>query len=161
MATGEDAGTVWLTLSEASSRLGITVDALRSRVRRGQVTPRRGNDGRLLVPIPADIFSPSHDRSETASAETDHQDLVAELHAELLELRVALAKSEAELGTARATTAAEVQAVRAEVVAREAMIEQVRTALEHERARADRLETALTEARRPWLARVVETLRQR
>src|SRR3954453_17033217 len=35
----------WVTLAEASQRLGATVDALRKRVRRGQLEARRGNDG--------------------------------------------------------------------------------------------------------------------
>ena len=55
-----------------------------------------------------------------------------------------------------------------ELVARDALLatkeELVATltaTLAHERARADRLEAALVEARRPWLARVLDGLRRR
>jgi hypothetical protein len=43
----------------------------------------------------------------------------------------------------------------------EAELEAARTMLGHERARSDRLEAALAEARRPWLARVLEGLRRK
>ena len=43
----------------------------------------------------------------------------------------------------------------------EAELEAARTMLGQERTRADRLEAALAEARRPWLARVLEGMRRR
>jgi hypothetical protein len=58
MDVGEDVATVWLSIAEAAPRLGVTVDGLRSRVRRGLVTPRKGNDGRLLVPYPWTVQRP-------------------------------------------------------------------------------------------------------
>jgi hypothetical protein len=36
-------------MAEAASRLGISVDAVRSQVRRGHLETRRGNDGKTLV----------------------------------------------------------------------------------------------------------------
>ena len=38
---------------------------------------------------------------------------------------------------------------------------ELRQALEHERTRGDRLEAELAEARRPWLAKVLEGLRRK
>ena len=60
MDAGEDGSVTWLTLSEAAPRMGLTVDGLRSRIRRGLVKPRRGNDGRLLVALSTDGAEGGH-----------------------------------------------------------------------------------------------------
>ena len=39
----------WLTYTEAARRLGTTPDAIRQRVKRGQMRGSRGNDGRPRV----------------------------------------------------------------------------------------------------------------
>jgi DNA-binding transcriptional MerR regulator len=44
-----DESTAWLPLGEASQRLGISVDALRARVRRGLVEHRKDNNRRIVV----------------------------------------------------------------------------------------------------------------
>src|SRR3954449_4356107 len=90
----ETSPAVLLTLTEAASRLGLHPSALRSRIRRGLVMARKGNDGRLLVEVPA-------------NAQPDHGDVMGspenELRAELdfmrgqLEAaRIAAAKAVAE-----------------------------------------------------------------
>ena len=66
-----------LPLAEAARRLGKSQDAVRSMIRRGRLTAVRGNDGRLLVPIPAGL-QPVADQSQAgddlaeALAEADH-----------------------------------------------------------------------------------------
>ena len=157
MDAGENGGAVWLTLSEAAGRLGVTVDALRSRIRRGQVSPRRGNDGRLLVPVSADLSAPSQDHDEAGHDHPpDQRELLDELHGELLELRVALARSEerlvaAERREAAAEAAAAREQARADLAAR---IVELRAELVQARAE-------LAEARKPALVRLVEALRRR
>ena len=49
---GGDQTAAWLRLGEAATRLGTTVDAVRSRIRRGSLEARRGNDGRIRVMVP-------------------------------------------------------------------------------------------------------------
>lgn len=41
-----------VTVGEAAERLGRSVDSVRSLIRRGRLTARRGNSGQLLVTIP-------------------------------------------------------------------------------------------------------------
>ncbi len=55
------------------------------------------------------------------------------------------------------------RAVRAEgeLAAKDALVAELRQVLDQERTRGDRLETALAEARRPWLARVLDGLRRK
>jgi hypothetical protein len=82
--------------------MGLTVDGLRSRMRRGLVRPRRGNDGRLLVAVSAEgsedgrePVHPGHepihdDEAERLSA------TVAELREEVMEARLAAGQAGAE-----------------------------------------------------------------
>ena len=125
----------------------------------------RGHKGNRtwLVELPADVRSATRKRPEgdrTSPVALDGSDrLEASRSAlarieELLradgELRAALADER----VARARTEAEAAVLR-EALAREA---------DHagrERARADRLEAALVEARRPWLARLFEAVRRK
>src|SRR3954470_23401299 len=63
MANNDDttvSPTILLPLAEAASRLGLHPSALRSRIRRGAVTAKRGNDKRLMVEVPANA-EPRHD----------------------------------------------------------------------------------------------------
>jgi hypothetical protein len=50
----DDEAAAWLPLGEASQRLGISVDALRARIRRGLIEHRKGNDHRVVVLVPAE-----------------------------------------------------------------------------------------------------------
>ena len=77
MTNGDEVATapmVLLPLAEAAPRLGLHPAARRSRICRGAVKARKGNDGRLLVEIPADARA-VHD---AASASPDDE-LAAEL----------------------------------------------------------------------------------
>ncbi len=74
------------------------------------------------------------------------------------DIRVAIeAKAQGAVGAATRAAKAEVEAMRqqleTEVAARNAVIEEVKGALTHERARSERLEGLLAEARRPWWRR--------
>ena len=55
------------------------------------------------------------------------------------------------------------RAVRAEgeLAAKDALVTELRHVLDQERARGDRLEAALAEARKPWLLRLLEAIRRR
>jgi hypothetical protein len=137
--------TLLLPLAEAASRLGLHPSALRSRIRRGLVTAKKGNDGRILVEVMA---SARPDHGEVMVTAEDELRAEADfMRGQLEAARVAMARAEAERDAAIATSAAKVEAA-----------ERVVTEL---RARADQLEAALAEARRPWLARVIEGMRRR
>jgi hypothetical protein len=141
MDMGEDVGTTWLPIVEAAPRLGVTVDGLRSRVRRGLVTPRKGNDGRLLVPVSMNGAATGHDQSvDTVSG---HEDALDELRAENTDLRVTIARIE--------ERSAAGERREGELVAALAKVE----------ARADALAAELAEARKPALLRLIEALRRR
>ena len=151
MDTSVDVGTHWLPISEAAPRLGMTVDGLRSRIRRGLVTPRKGNDGRLLVPVSADRLPTVHDQSADVSTDASE---APELLDEVVELRVALARAEERLHAAE-QRAAEARAL---LEKREA---DLGAAVAREQARADRLEAELAEAKKPVLVRLIEAIRRR
>ena len=88
MTNPDDAATsptVVLPLAEAASRLGLHPAALRSRVRRGAATARRGNNGRLLVEVTAD--APVRHDLATASPDEELAAEVADLLVELAGLR--------------------------------------------------------------------------
>ena len=121
--------TTWLPLAEAAPRLGLTLDALRQRVRRGQVTARRGNDKRLLVEVDlrpdndtaATELDSVSDVSATGLLLVEVESLTAEVTAlraetaslrdELVEARVARAQAEAERDGIRAAAEAEKSAI--------------------------------------------------
>jgi len=159
----------WLTLTEAAAVTGLDRETLRSRARRGLIPRRRDNRGHWLVQI-APSLDRGHDHSREPSTtavtepghgnvhgyvEADHgREVVTDLLAEVAEVRTALARAEAERDAATKVATAEVAAAHGQ-------FEQMREALAKAEARADRLEAALAEARRPWLARMIEGLRRR
>lgn len=70
-------------MSEAAAALGITVDAVRSRVKRGTIAHER-EGGRVYVLLGADEARPGHDQgSDQGGRETE--DRTAELIATLRE----------------------------------------------------------------------------
>jgi hypothetical protein len=159
MDVGEDAATTWLPISEAAPRLGMTVDGLRSRIRRGLVTPRKGNDGRLLVPVSTNGAVTGHDRS--VDTLDGHGDALDELRAENTELRVTVARLEEQLTAGERRETDLRTAFARERAALEERDVSLTATLAAERARADRLEAALAEARRPLLLRLLEGLRRK
>jgi hypothetical protein len=131
----------WLSQSEAGARLGWKLNRVIAARRSGRLQGRKGNRGEWLVLVPAglqagaepgpDQANPGHTPAETGSE--------AEL---LAELQHALGRAEG-----RAETLLQQVAALAELLA-------------VERARADRLEAALANARKSWLERVLEAVRR-
>ena len=66
-----------LTTQEAAETLGVTVDAMRSRIRRGNIESEKDHDGRVYVWLSDDEAKLGSDESEVQS-ET-RQELVEEL----------------------------------------------------------------------------------
>jgi hypothetical protein len=157
----QDSDAPWLTLAEAAARSGRHIDAIRTMVRRGKLERRKGNAGQWLVRLPPNgMIGPdrSSDAASDAGGDAWLAEVVAELKEEVTELRVALARSEAGHDAALAQVKAEGETRAAKA---EAELEASRTMLAQERARGDRLEAALAEARRPWLAKVLEGLKRK
>jgi hypothetical protein len=129
----------WLGLGPAAQELGLTRSAVYRRIRAGTLSSRpRGNRG-LEVFVAPDDRDHSRDDARDDRAIIGHDRLQARVE-ELLE-----------------------RAVRAEgeLAAKDALVAELRQVLDQERTRGDRLEVALAEARRPWLAKVIEGLRRR
>src|SRR5215217_533329 len=104
----DDQSPPWLPLGEAAQRLGITVDALRSKVRRGLVEHRKGNDGRIMVAVTGEA-PPSQglvdlDELAEARAEVERWRTVAE------ERGIELARAEERVTATERVAAAEVAA---------------------------------------------------
>ena len=90
----------WLTLSEAAERTGLSRETIRSRVRRGLLPFRRNNRGELVVQVvQVPVQVPAFEHAAPAADDTELTTLretVADLSAEVADLRVALARAEAE-----------------------------------------------------------------
>jgi hypothetical protein len=111
----------WLPLGDFARRLGISRAAVYGRIRRGTLEARRGNRGGYVVSWPPpdhDGTLQTHDQSRNSSV------TVTTLQAELTELKVTLARTEGE------------------IAAQNAVIAELRASLDHERARAERIESA-------------------
>src|SRR5689334_1512845 len=149
-------------------------------VRRGKLERRKGNAGQWLVRLPPDGLMTGPDRAgdawPDAAPDAGLAEVAAELKEEVTELRVALARAEAGHDAALAQVRAEGDAraakAEAELVAEKRLSTSLTMLLTEERARAERREaelrtavddmrTALAEARRPWLAKVIEGLRRK
>ncbi len=135
MTEAEDKSAPWVTLSEAASRTGRHIDALRSLVRRHKLPARKNNAGQWLVQMPPELTQ--HDLANDAVADT----AIGELRAEVTELREALAEAKAEARAAHDVADARVDAVRAEVTAKDVLIRELRE--------------LLADARRPWWRRLI------
>jgi hypothetical protein len=117
MTQGSEPATQWLKVTEAAPRLGLTLDGLRSRIKRGQVTTRRGNDGRLLVSVALNGADHSHDQSRELSPnssetvrEPSHEPVLngsAEPDHNLLAAHERAARAEGELAGLREALATE------------------------------------------------------
>lgn len=142
----------WLSLTEAARVTGLDREAIRSRARRGLVLSQKNNKGELLVQVPADLVA-APDQGMTGEV-TARDAAMADLVAEVAELRATIIKLEAQQGSVRAAAAAGVTAAQhvaeASIAAHLELLAELRRSLEREQARADRLEA---EARRPWWRR--------
>jgi DNA-binding Lrp family transcriptional regulator len=142
MTDSDDAATsptLFLPLAEAASRLGLHPSALRSRIRRGQVTAKRGNDKRLLVEVMANV-QPRHEEA-MASPDDELAAEIDQLRSQLESAHLAVARAEGARDTAVATSTAKVDAA-----------ERIITEL---RAMLDIAKAELADARRPWWRRLV------
>ena len=176
----------WLTLAELAAALDWHLQRVQSRARREGWPRRRANRGQAMeYLVPAALLAAATeltkrpdgaDRADGAGtaagmaerrrngAGTAKLTEPTELPDELAAPRAELAASQAELSAALAQVAELRHGLgRAEGLreAQAAHIAALTVALAKAEARADRLEAALVEARRPWLARVLEGLRRK
>ncbi len=132
----------WLTLTEAAQRSGIPREAIRARARRGLIPSRKDNRRQTVVQLPADLLAGAGQGVARAEA----GDLawlpmgMADLMAEVAELREQLARAGSAVEAARAVAKAEVAAAEARG--------EVQVAAQRELVAE--LKLLLAEARRPW-----------
>ncbi len=171
----------WVPLGDAARELKVSRAAIYRRVERGTLRSRpRGNRGlEVLLPEQQGNVTDNHHQDRQGDRNPNEEGYVTpnvlKLHNELAEARITIARLEERLaatadiraaieakaqGAVDAATLAakaEVEAMRqqleTEVAARNAVIEELKAGLDHERARSERLEGLLAEARRPWWRR--------
>jgi hypothetical protein len=144
-----------VSLAEAAAMTGRPAEAIRAMIRRGKLKALKGNDGRTLVAIPAELIQPSgqprhsqvngQDGRVATPAEAEDSRVAAiataveEWRAAAEEARLAAAVAEVKLAEAERVRAAEVAEVRAKAEAAERVIAELRA--------------MLAEARRPFWRR--------
>src|SRR3954454_14431079 len=138
----------WLSLSEAAQRSGLAREAIRAKARRGHIPARKGNNGQILVQLPAVLLAGAG-QGEAGSSQAD---LLADLLAEVAELREQVARTEAERDAAESVAEAQVEAARDAARAR---VEAAKVEVAAVRELADRLTAELAELRRPWWRRLI------
>lgn len=149
---------LWMTLTEAAHRSGHTREALRQRVRRGTLPATKGNDGQLRIQTrdladlpPPDATMDDQGQGDDATTEA----ALAVLVATVADLRADLRHTRTTLETALDDRMADHgRAERAEAQAR---AEMARAAKAETQLLA--VETALAEARLPWVIRVIRAIR--
>lgn len=155
-----------VTVPEASRRLGRSVDAVRSSLRRGTLRGHKGNDGEWRVRLPVDdrqrSVADGHDDGMSSLAVALRQE-IDRLRQELGQARDGMETWRRQAEDGRATIAALREELagerqRREGVDREAAmaaraVELGRETLHEVRAERDRLLGELREARQPWWRR--------
>jgi hypothetical protein len=138
---GPDETTTVLPVADAAVRLGVSVDAIRSRVRRGHLETRRGNDGRTLILVPNSMLENANDGLSLGDGEATD------------ELATELRRERDRLLTERDQARTDCEAWR--VKAEEARLVGARAEAERDGLRlvVARLEADLDWARRPWWRR--------
>jgi hypothetical protein len=145
LAEVEAQGLEWVNLSEAARRIGWPREKLRSSARRGRVRSKRAsNSGELLILLTPEL---THGLSETAYG-PNRKTMKAEER--LTALEAVMVDAEAQVAD-----------LRAELAESRAEARLLREALDRDRARSDRLEAAMVEARKPVLVRLLEAVRRR
>ena len=143
----------WLTYTEAAKRLGTTPDAIRQRVKRGQMQGSRGNDGRPRVwakerstaqITEPSLIEPSPDSPNRTESEQSGQVKALEGRIETLERELARAQGQADRAIKRAEDLGD-RLVDAEMSRTEDKA--ARTVAE---AEVNRLRTELEQAQRRW-----------
>ena len=147
-------------LTEAAERTGLTVEAIRQRVKRGRLEAVKGNDGLLRVRLTtADLESitnrsPTGQVPPTATSQAAEGDrLTKALQDEAAALRERAAKAEGESATLREQVESERERTEAERDAARAEREAAKVAAAAAEGEAKGLRLALEEARRPFWRR--------
>jgi chromosome segregation ATPase len=140
-------------LTEAAERTGLSVDALRKRIRRGRLETVKGNDGLVRVRLTAaDMDGLRLGEGQPTASHTDETGwTIKALQAEVAGLRERADKAEAQVGRVKVALAAERD--RATLAERER--ENARIAAATAEGEVRGLREALAEARRPWWRRLV------
>lgn len=139
----------------AASRLGKSPDAIRSAIRRGKLSARKGNDGDWLVflptavPVADDSLQQELDRLRVELEQSLRQSADRQATVDELRERVRYLEASAEHGAALLLKSTE-RAARAEG---ETMA--LRDALADLARRLDVATSELAEARRPWWRRLI------
>jgi uncharacterized small protein (DUF1192 family) len=134
-----------VAVQEAARRLGRSVDAVRSALRRGRLLGFKGNDGEWRVHLPMD------------GQELDEPDAMAVLRQELDRLRRELEQARVGIETWRR----QAEDSRVSVAELQTRAEMLQAGLDRAHAERDRLAAELAEARKSWLERVLEAIRRR
>ena len=118
-------------LRVAAGAYGVSKEALRRRIHRGELEHRTDNHGRLLVPLPANVVEEVDTKVPPKRRQPDAEDVptVAALRRELATTREQVVRLEERLGFA--------EELKAEL---RRQVEQARADLERERRRADESE---------------------
>jgi hypothetical protein len=87
---GTRGGTRRLTQREAAELLGITVEAIKKRVKRGSLPSEMGEDGRRYVCVDASLPEDGDAATETKSQSPDTDLLYEEMRERIADLRVQL-----------------------------------------------------------------------
>src|SRR4051812_26442123 len=120
----------WLTVSEAASRLGWHPDRGKAALRRGRLQARKNNAGKWVVLVPPALPDRANDPAVSRPDGTAADPATGPAaDPAVLEVMLAAARAEGALAELRGTVA------------------ELRDALAAERARGDRLEGQLVEAR--------------
>jgi hypothetical protein len=155
----------WLPLAEASRRLGVSVDALRKKVRREQIPARRGNDGRVRVLVSrlADVRTNGHtsqapgDGRTPASQALNSGQPTASQWRDLEEAREAVEH----WGRAAEKAREEAAALRGELAGLRETLARADAERDRALAQAERLTAELALARTGWLERLLAAIRRR
>src|SRR6476469_9238043 len=142
-------------LTEAALRTGLSVDALRKRIRRGSLETVKGNDGLVRVRLTtAEVDSLRLAEGQpTPSLADENGQTIKALEAAAAALHERAAKAEAERNAAKAEAAAErARADKAEAERDATRVEAVRAQVAAASAEGEvkGLRLALEEARRPF-----------
>ena len=158
----QEQGELLLTYAELATRLGVSPDGARTRAKRAGWPIIPGNDGRSRVRVRS-VELPEQPRSQAEQAPEQTRSMTTLL----AELRRAYGEHAAELA-ARAERAeqqieqwrSQAEQDRAAAERDRAIAELLRDQLAGEQRRAEDLAAELCEARRPWLVRVLATVRR-
>jgi len=131
-----------MTLVDAAAATGRPAEAIRAMIRRGKLKATKGNDGRYLVAVPAELRRPTGQPERGRPAQRGHdedgrlaalQEAAEEWRAAAEEARLTAAVAAAERDAAKTTAAAEVEAMRrqteAELAAKDALVTELRAML--------------------------------